>query len=212
MKALILKDFFNLRDNLKQGIFLILIFSAISIYNKNPIFIVSILTMLSLSFSLSSFVYDEKSDFYAYALSLPISRKSLVISRYLTGLIILILSGCLAGIVYLILSLLKLQVDGMEFLISSLAIASVVVIFMAILFPVSFKYNVERARYVSLGLFGIPFFLGLILRRPLANYLKNIKDLEGLILFGLKLLPLVLIIFLAISIFLSIKFFQAKDL
>ncbi len=212
MKALILKDILNLRANLKQGFFLILFFSLISIYNKNLNFIVSILTMLALSFSLSSFVYDEKVDFYTYALSLPISRKDLVISRYLTALICLIFSGLLAGIIYLSIRLLSLPIDKIEFLVSSSTIASIVVIFIAVLFPVSFKYGVEKARYVSLGLFGVPFFLGFIFRRSLVHYLKNIKDLEELIIQSLKFLPLVLIIILGLSILLSIKFFQAKDL
>lgn len=102
MKGLMIKDLFNL-SSYKTTLFIILIFCSIGMIgtdaiNFAPIFITVMIGMIVLS----TFNYDEASHAEKYILSLPLTRKEIVMSKYLLAVIANIL-GSIIGILLTII-------------------------------------------------------------------------------------------------------------
>ena len=98
MKGLIIKDFLNLRNNIKTMLITILIYLLFFI-SYDPSFLSGLLIMIFCLQSLSTFSYDEYANWDVFALSLPISRKELVLSKYIVFAIFPIAGTILSEII-----------------------------------------------------------------------------------------------------------------
>ena len=98
MKGLIIKDFLNLRNNIKTMLITILIYLLFFI-SYDPSFLSGLLIMIFCLQILSTFSYDEYANWDVFALSLPISRKELVLSKYIVFAIFPIAGTILSEII-----------------------------------------------------------------------------------------------------------------
>ena len=80
MKGLILRDLLNLRKNLKT-IIIMCLFYTLLFSTLNPTFLSGMITILFAMQILTTFSYDDYSKWNMYALSLPITKKQLVLSK-----------------------------------------------------------------------------------------------------------------------------------
>ena len=87
IKGLLLKDLYvfrNFKGNIIFSIIMFIILIAIGSIQNDIFTIGSILFLIFFGMnSISSFSYDENADSDKYLLSLPITRKELVLSKYL---------------------------------------------------------------------------------------------------------------------------------
>lgn len=167
MKGLILKDLLNLRKNLKTTIIICLFYTFI-FSTLNPAFLSSMITILFAMQILTTFSYDDYSKWNVYALSLPISKKQLVLSKYVLNFSFVIGGGIFSFILASLISLFKGSLLTNDLLASTIGSTGIMLLMTLILIPLIFKYGVERSRIMLLGIFAIPTILILIIGKILS--------------------------------------------
>ena len=167
MKGLILKDLLNLRKNLKT-IIIMCLFYTLLFSTLNPTFLSGMITILFAMQILTTFSYDDYSKLNMYALSLPITKKQLVLSKYILGISFIIFGGVFSFILTSLLSLFKGSFILGDLVASIIGSTGIMILMILILLPLIFKYGVERSRIMLLAIFAIPTVLILIISKVLA--------------------------------------------
>lgn len=178
MKGLILKDFLNFKN--QQGkTFLILIafYFLLALQMHSSSFFAALWVMLGATLPISSIAYDEKAKWEKYALTMPISRKELVTSKYLLSLLFIIAGNIISlPVVYIIDGYF-----GMENLLIFLILVALGVIFNSIMLPFVFKFGSENSRIIMFLVVAIPFLIGYILQKMNVNVVSFLDTHEKII-------------------------------
>ncbi len=208
MLGLIKKDLLIIKSNLKMLIVMLFVFFVMILQGQFsisfiPPFIVVMLFM-------STFSYDEYNKWDAYAITLPNGRKNIVKSKYISSLILTLLSiiatillNCLAGV---FINNLKLD----KFISDLVGSGFAVIVIQALMYPFIFKYGIEKGR---LALFILIFaVVGVV---ELFSRVIEVNIPASIILlfnnFWFLIIPAVLIIMLLISYKISEKIYLKKE-
>ena len=222
MKGLIIKDLLNL-SSYKTTLLIILIFCSIGMVgtdavNAAPIFITVMIGMIVLS----TFNYDEASHAEKYILSLPLTRKEIVMSKYVLAIVTNIL-GSIVGILLTIIIVNVINVIRPEDLIKldfeNLSITAVsgifgVALIQAIQIPSVYRFGAEKGR---IQMFLLLFLLVLMIAGVGFLITKigfdiNIEKINRFMNhFGIPILILVSAILYYISYKISYKIFKKKE-
>lgn len=222
MKGLIIKDLLNL-SSYKTTLLIILIFCSIGMVgtdavNVAPIFITVMIGMIVLS----TFNYDEASHAEKYILSLPLTRKEIVMSKYVLAIVANIL-GSIVGILLTIIIVNVINVIRPEDLIKldfeNLSITAVsgifgVALIQAIQIPSVYRFGAEKGR---IQMFLLLFLLVLMIAGVGFLITKigfdiNIEKINRFMNhFGIPILILVSAILYYISYKISYKIFKKKE-
>lgn len=167
MKGLILKDLLNLRKNFKT-IIVIVLFYAIMFSSFDPSFLSGIITLMFTMQVITTFSYDDYAKWNMYALSLPVTKKQLVLSKYVLSFAFVLIGCILSFLLASGVSLFKGTFVLGELMASNIGFVGVMLYFILILLPLIFKYGVERSRIMLLGVFAIPTILILIIGKGLS--------------------------------------------
>ena len=153
MISLLLKDFYLIR---KRGILiplLALFFAAFVALQANFLYLV-MSTLMLLMLTLSTMAYDQSDGFDAFSLALPLSKQEIVIEKYLLGL-------CAMGISVVAVILFTVIFNRkISHIVDYIALQCTFgFLFMAINYPLIFKYGFEKSRVcyivISMALAGI---------------------------------------------------------
>ena len=213
MKGIILKDLLNLRKNLKTTV-IICIFYSVLFSTLNPAVLSGIVTMLFTMQILSTFSYDDYAKWNSYALSLPISKKQLVLSKYILSLGFIISGGFFSFVIASVISFLQGNFVFGEIASSTIGTIISILFIILILLPLIFRYGVERSRIMLITIFAIPTLLILIIGKvctalgipcPSEEQLNQLLPLITILAFSL------LIIGTYISYLTSIKILNKKE-
>lgn len=215
MTGLILKDLYSMRSYfVKQMGLMALVYLLISVAVIKsvalfaPMMVMSVMMML-----ISSFSFDETAKWDAYALTLPLSPRSIVGARYL------LMGGMLLGFSAVIAAL-CCAVDAFTFqdgaatvLGSTAGVAVSYLLVSLIVMPLFYKLGVEKARVAMILCFIAPFMLIVWL----AEYLQN-SGFDVTVFFSGVSLPVLVaggVLLLAAlcvgSYLLSVKFYAEKE-
>lgn len=143
MKGLLLKDLINIKSHILYYCLLLLGFSVLSLSMGNVFFFSGLVLFLSVNMTMSCMNYDEHDHWEKFAVTSGISRKKLVLEKYLfVGILLSV--GFLIGIVLNILS----PSFGKEgyFAVALYTCASLILL--DIMLPLFFKFGVERSRFI----------------------------------------------------------------
>lgn len=173
MKGLLYKDFCLLKGYAKNFVMFIVVFFAISLLNianeggSSIITTLSVIVMiLVLMMPITVVSVDENAKWNTTALTMPLSRKILVIEKYIfSGIMILI--GASLGFA---IGVLKVVLNGgsiAEFAIAITALIIAGVIIHSIYYPLIFKLGVEKARIFFMAICFLPMLIGIV-----ANQIK----------------------------------------
>jgi hypothetical protein len=106
--------------------------------------------MVVMIFSLqvvSAFTYDKLSGFESYAMTLCVTRRRIVRSRYMTGLFLLFTAGAFALLSGLVLLAFGKYEGGITELLAVIAATmSVGLLYDAAILPMVYKFGVEKSR------------------------------------------------------------------
>lgn len=145
-----------------------------------------------------------------FACSLPNGRKNIVISKYISGIIMIFITSILIFIIGIILNILFGNIIIKELPTLMLISAFLVIIIESLIYPIFFKFGIEKGRYI---LFIGPFILaGLIAfisktnNKDLINSILEILDANWFII-----LPLIAITMLIVSIQISKHTIKNKE-
>ena len=209
MKFLMLKDFYNIKHNLKQLFILVLIFAVTILPNGPEGFMITISVMCATLIT-TTFSFDERSNWSKYALIMPVSRKSYVKSKYCmsllfggAGMVLGIVCGIIGGII------IKRPVT-LSLMLTCILVSLIAILFInAFMIPQIIKFGTEKARITFLIIVIIPTGLVLVGSRLLKYLQIEMTDM----LFAYCLIALfVLSVGLFIgSYYLSVKLFSKKE-
>ena len=205
MKGLLIKDFYMVKKHCMMLIGISLLFFGISLFGKTiyfayyPLAILSILPMNILGFE----------DHYRWnktEVTLPISRTQAVLEKYILLFVFIIPAIIISNIIFFFV----FSFDFREIisLVSIMLFTSVIV--PSIVFPICFKIGYTRAK-VFIGIL-IPIIMGAIV-------FINVGNLSGEMLIIGKFTPqqnaylfaVAAVIFLGISMLLSIRFYKKRE-
>lgn len=165
MKALMLKDLLCLRQQAKSVGLVLLVWLVISIATQNGQFFCALGVIYVIMLPMMTLSFDERSKWDSRALTMPVTRVQLVLSRYVMSLLAgLVLCGLGAAVIAVL--------DGPENVVSSLGFYLLGVLMLAIAMPLMLKLGVEKARILVALCYLVPF-IALLLAEKLG------MDVEG---------------------------------
>lgn len=217
MKGLIKKDLYNL-SSYKMSLLIALIFCSCFVLMDNVVFGPVVFGVILGMIALSTFNYDETSKSEKYILSLPVTKKEIVISKYILAIISSILGTLLGMIISIVLvkgynmiqtsEVITLDMD----ILFSTTIGSIfgIALIQAIQIPSMYKWGAERGRIQMFVILIAIAVLGTLLFGALKEidftFLRNMFNQYGLII-----IILLTIIIYFISYKISLKIYKNKD-
>ena len=187
------------------------------LFNKDmSSFGVAYATMLFGIFAVNSIYYDEANNGNAFLFTLPFSRKEYVFSKYLFGMIIgggaWILSN-LIGIGYL--SMANTGINIAEWFAINVVYLILLLVMLSFMFPIQFKFGMEKSRLVMLILVVLVFMLMNALTGGDYMYQLNegmafLERINPVVLFGGALVAV--LAFTGVSVVLSMRIVEKKQM
>lgn len=217
MKGLLLKD---LRYMLTQKSFIILIliigFSLSLTQEDNELFVIGYLAFMGIVLGMTSITMDDQDHNLTFLFTLPLSRRSYVLEKYLFTFLMGALFCCVALAFALITRPFGDYQAPIDAILSTTcgALAGAI-LFSNIIIPLQLKFGAERARiagFIAMGGFlAIIFIAGLLISfADTLPFLQAIASLGASILITIGCI--VLLLSLGISIKFSLRIMRAKEL
>lgn len=208
MLGLVKKDLLMIKGNMRQVILFLVVFIILALEENNIIVIVPV--FVSMMIFMTTFSYDEYNKWDAYAISLPVSRKNIVKSKYVASLILWLIALLVTVVIAVVMGVFEQNWNYSEMFGMILGCAFSIVLLEAIMFPLIFKFGIEKGRIgIFVGVFAIAALLGFIFTGV------DLNGASGFIEFFNKyyyiLIPLVALILLLISYFISKRIYLKKE-
>lgn len=163
MKGLLLKDFCILKKQMKLMVVFVIFYAIWAVAAKMPTMMGTMVILLSIMMPISSMSYDEAGQWYRYAFSLPIPRRTLVLSKYVLGFLVSLGGLVVSAIGNIIILALTNGENALESWLTIIGFLELGVIFLSIIIPILFKYGVEKGRLLIVVIAVIPSLLGALL-------------------------------------------------
>ena len=165
MKGLLIKDFKLMLMQKSFFIIIIVVACLISISSQDPTFMIGFITLILSLFTVSTISYDEFDNGYPFLLTLPFSRKTYVLEKYVYGLIL----GTGAWIVSVIICGLMLIVQGKpvtsDMLIGAFVILPMFLVIESLMIPVHLRFGGEKGRYALIACAGVLVVIGFVMMK-----------------------------------------------
>ncbi len=207
MKALLLKDLYNLKSYLRVLAAMAVFYLIFGLTSRNSTMFSSIIMMFAVMLPVSLFSYDDYSKWDAYCLSLPVSRRQVVTARYLLALLALAVCGLLSAAVMVEQQRFQPDVESEGGWYALGMIASVAVLYLAVALPLCYKLGVEKGRFLLMALIAVPF-VGFLLLSQLGI---DPPSEEQMLFWMGAVLPVMAVALLIFSYLLSVYFYQRKE-
>lgn len=208
MRGLVMKDFMNLERTGKQYALIFLGMAVVAVIMENPSFLSMYVILCSSMLLVSTFNYDEYTQFDLYVCGLPVSRKDVVKAKYMV-LILLTALPTIAGIMLSILLNCFLRTDDVWELINfSVSIGCLFCIAFAVMVPFVYRMGAEKARMFMVGVW-IVLFGGVYL---LINHLGGSQIPSVLLAEGVQAVPLMAGMVLMAAVVVLCSYFVSKKI
>ena len=222
MKGLIIKDLLNL-SSYKTTLFLILIFCSMGMIGTDAVnFAPTFITVMIGMIVLSTFNYDEASHAEKYIVALPLTRKEIVMSKYILAIVGNILGGIIGIILTIIIvnvmnvikpdDLIRLDYQGL--LVTVISGILGVALIQAIQIPSVYRFGAEKGR---IQMFLLIFLLVLMIAGvgfliTKVGFDIDINEINHFMnRFGIPILLLVSAVLYYISYQISYKIYKKKE-
>lgn len=191
MKGLIINDIFSMKKLMKTMLVVFVAFGIAWAVMGQAETGAAIIGVLGVTYLLNLFSYDEFYHWENYVAVLPLSRKQVVLARYLSfGLTVVVFQ--LVSVVYLLITG-SLDANGISTMFGVLLMQIYVGI---VLIPVSYKYGTQKGRFIYILLLGLPFLLVIAASGWISSLEQSSAfDLMGLL--GIAVLIMLLLLFVS---------------
>lgn len=207
MKGLLLKDFYLSWRYCRAFLVIVAVFLAVSFTGDDNIFFLIYPIMIASVIPMTLVSYDEHDKWTAYSGTLPYTRAQLVSTKYLVGM-------CFGSVAFLIsmAATTVRMLTGEGFVLEQFALVGTALLVLgcigpAVILPYVFKYGAEKGRmafYITIGLFTAAATV-------LAGMGFQIQGMSSG-LWPLAAVAGVSVLLYALSWWLSIRFYQKRDL
>lgn len=158
MRGLLIKELRNIRRYAKTLLILLVFYTALSFTwgNGEGSFLSGMIVMLVLIMSITSFSYDDLCKWDRYALTLPLTRREIVRSKYLFAMILL---G--AGLLLALLAGVGLSLagggEGLAETLASVAGSLIAALFLiSVMIPLIYRFGTEKSRLILFAVAVLP--------------------------------------------------------
>lgn len=218
MRGLIIKDLLSLKNNWKQLVILFVGCLLLSIAMGNYLLCIIVVPVILSSSGITTFSTDEFYNTESFTLAMPLSRKEIVLSKYIFTLLMIVISLFVGELIYAFIDLfIKPGYYGLNtymlYQLLMLECSSIIVDF--IFYPIIYKYGCEKSRLVLMAI--VMVFLGIISILSVSFNIFDTKliDFEKVLdifrEYGLIILGFLTVVVSIISYYLSNLFYRHKD-
>lgn len=205
MVGLILKDLYNLKQQTRIYLLIVAIWVVCAIINKEPSFFSSIICTFTLLIPISTMAYDEKSKWNRFALTTPLSRLDIVVSKYiLLGIIALFLTG-----ISVLVNVILIK-DITTSVLLPVIINCCALIVTSIILPVIFKFGVEKGRLLMMIVVLAPLLLLVFIPKIDIGFISSFSY-ESFCQILVVVVPIITVLLFFISMFVSYKLYKNKE-
>ena len=140
----------------KQTFVLFLVIAIVLGFTTEGTFVVGYTTFCILIFVMSTISYDEFDNGLSFLMTLPVTRRTYVMGKY-----VLCMLSCMAAWIFsVIVCICENQVKGAgvvtkELLIEAVVLLPIVILLMDRMIPVQMKFGAEKSRIVMIAVMGI---------------------------------------------------------
>ena len=209
MIGLIYKDLMVMRKTLALYMVIFAVYGYMGIvYNQGGLLFAMVL-VLSAMLPVSSIAYDERCKWDKIANTAPLSRKEIVMAKYLFAILLTVFSVAVCFVIYLFDSRMPMT----EKLIMCYMLTMGGMLYQALLLPVNIKFGAEKGRNIMLAIMFVPVLLvvavsntGLVDLSAVVQFLENNEQLIPYIVTA------TVAVVYAASVTLSVKIYENKDL
>lgn len=205
MKGLILKDFFVIRKQAKVLLGVLIFYLVYAIATKE-ISMLAMITLLCVMMPITTMAYDEKNKWDKYVLSMPVSRSTLVLSKYFFGIMLDLIGIVLVTLISMIMVFSFNEMIITEVLLMSVVFGAMGLVFLAIMLPILFKFGVEKGRLLMMLVIFTPVILGMLI--PKLGIAPPSEQTLKLLAYTA---PVIIIVIVVISIKTSIAIYNKKE-
>lgn len=167
MKGLLMKDLMISKRSLLafSAILLLLFFISLATHSDYSLLGNGTLSFLSIYFtvflSISLFAYDEACKWNLYALSLPVSKRLLVLGRYVYLLLAILAATCIS----FAFSAAAGNLFHAEIILQISSSIGMSLVLIGILVPLMYRFGTQTARILLMGVFLLVFLLIYLLQK-----------------------------------------------
>lgn len=155
MKGLLIKDLRLLKGQRILFAIILIIAMIMAFAFENPSFIVSYMTIIGVTFMVSTISYDELDHGFTFLFTMPISKKEYVLEKYVFALIL----GSVFWILATAFSVLSGKISGSvsieEVLKTAIGIFPIMVIMLSVMIPFRLKFGGDKGRIAIMGALGV---------------------------------------------------------
>ena len=179
MIGFIKKDLAMIKSNFKTLGLLFILYAIMGFYGEMDISF--ILPFISVMIMISTFSYDSYNKWDAYLISFPNGRKNSVKAKYLATLLMILAVSIVTLILSFVIAYTSTETINFEQIIYTMLGTLVgTILVLSIMYPIIYKFGVEKARIAIFALvFGIVFIGGFILQYIDFSFLSPVFTFLG---------------------------------
>ena len=215
MKGLLTKDL-QLMAGQKKTLIMILIIGVVMSLSFESTAVIAYLTIFAGVMALGTLSYDEFDNGYAFLFTLPFSRKTYVLEKYVFVAIWALAFMAIGSVASVILSAVRgLPAVPTDIFMTAVMVLAMALLIAAVMIPLRLKYGAEKSRivlFIIYGLFAVAL-LGLSRLPALKTLGQSIgSSLSSAVPALIAAVPLVLAAAVyAVSILISIRILEKKE-
>ena len=223
MKAMMYADWMNFRQSLRSILFVMVVFAIAAFVWSGPMFFIFTVVFLSIMVPTTLFSADQAYGWNRLSLSMPILRRDVVGSKFVMGAlvnVVLLSVSTVLTVVYVLAGATgNPSAELMENLAGILACEAVAFLMMGVLMALSFKFGIEKGRYIIMACVWVPVLGVFLLERmpwfetalhAAGNWLNTAGEAQISLLLAAGLAAGLAVY--AVCYFISVRIYQKKEL
>ena len=199
MRALLIKDILNIKAQGKAILLVLAIWFIISVFNGSGSFFAALSVVYAILLPLTSVTADDKCGFERYAMTMPVTRTVMALSKYVFALACALIMAVIGFAACVIIDSSSVN----EALATCASCFCVAVALVSLLLPLVYKFGPEKARLVMM----VVFIAGFLILVFAFDKLGIEPDLELLMI----ALPALALVLLAVSAVISVRIYRKKE-
>lgn len=210
MIGLIKKDFYMYlaSGQLKYFSLFVLLYAVLGIVTGNISFLTSAIVAFTAVIPINNISLDQGCHWDTFAVTMPIRRRDIVISKYVTSIGLVIVGEAIC-----IFCSLFTKTSLKDNVLNIITVLAVFLIWLSISYPIIFKLGIERGKLIIIGIIVMPVVIGAVIGDKVLDFLaRNNGFVQFFESYGYLILFMIGIVCYIVSVFISIKIFEGKDL
>lgn len=199
MRALLIKDILNIKAQGKAILLVLAIWFIISVFNGSGSFFAALSVVYAILLPLTSVTADDKCGFERYAMTMPVTRTVMALSKYVFAFACALIMAVIGFAACVIIDSSSVN----EALATCASCFCVAVALVSLLLPLVYKFGPEKARLVMM----VVFIAGFLILVFVFDKLGIEPDMELLII----ALPSLALVLLAVSAVISVGIYRKKE-